>query len=83
MKLIYEIKENLIGKTINQILTTELNISTRLLNKLIKNEKVSANQMKCDTRNLVHLGTVLEINFDIIEDNSNIINTKKNLNIIY
>ena len=83
MKLIYEIKENLIGKTINQILTTELNISTRLLNKLIKNEKVSANQMKCDTRNLVHLGTVLEINFDIIEDNSNIIPTKMNLKIIY
>ncbi len=83
MKLIYEIKENLVGKTINQILISELNISTRLLSKLIKNEKISVNQIKCDTRNTANLGDILEIDFNIIEDNSNIVPTKMNLDIVY
>ena len=83
MKLIYEIKENLAGKTINQILISELNISTRLLSKLIKNEKISVNQIKCDTRNTANLGDILEIDFNIIEDNSNIVPTKMNLDIVY
>ncbi len=83
MKLIYEIKENLVGKTIHQILITELNISTRLLSKLIKNEKISVNRLKCDTRNTANLGDILEINFNIIEDNSNIAPTKMNLDIVY
>ena len=83
MKLIYEIKENLVGKTIHQILITELNISTRLLNKLIKNEKIFINQLHCDTRNTAHLGDIIEIDFNLIEDNSNIVPTKMNLNIVY
>lgn len=83
MKLKYEIKENSIGQSFNQILTNELNISTRLLTKLIKNKKISINKNICDTRNLVNLGDVLEINFDFPEDNSNILPTQMNLDIIY
>lgn len=83
MKLKYRIKENDLGKSINHILTNELDISTRLLTKLIKNEKISVNQNKCNTKNIVHLGDIIEINFDIPEDNSNIIPTPMKLNILY
>ncbi len=83
MKLSYQIQKIDVGKTINQILKTELNISTRLLNKLIKNNQITINQNKCDTRNTANPGDILEINFNIEEDNSNITPTKMNLNIIY
>ena len=83
MKLKYEIKEKDIDKSINNILTNELNISTRLLTKLIKNEKISIHNHKCDTRNIANLGDIIEINLDIPEDNSNIIATQMKLDIIY
>ena len=83
MKLKYEIKEKYIDKSINNILTNELNISTRLLTKLIKNEKISINNHKCNTRNIANLGDIIEINLDIPEDNSNIIATQMKLDIIY
>lgn len=83
MKLKYEIKEKDIDKSINNILTNELNISTRLLTKLIKNEKISIHNHKCDTRNIANLGDIIEINLDIAEDNSNIIPTQMKLDIIY
>lgn len=83
MKLSYQIQEIDVGKTINEILKTELNISTRLLNKLIKSNQITINQDKCDTRNTVNLGDALKINFDTVEDNSNITPTKMDLDIIY
>lgn len=83
MKLEYKINKNDIGKSINCILTTRLNISTRLLTKLIKNGKILVNKNKCNTKNFVSLGDILEINFDVPEDNSNIIPTSINLDIIY
>ena len=81
MKLNYIIKEN--NKNINSILINELNISTRLLNKLIKNKLICLNQQLCDTRKIANSGDVLEISFDLDEDNSNIIPTKMNLQIVY
>lgn len=83
MKLKYKIKENSIGQSFNQILTNELNISTRLLTKLIKSKKISINKDICDTRNPVNLGDIIEIDFDFPEDNSNILPTQMNLDIIY
>lgn len=83
MKLRYSIKENDIGTSINSILINQLNISTRLLTKLIKNEKISINKNKCDTRSTVNLGDIIEINFDIPENNSNIIATQMKLDILY
>lgn len=83
MKLNYIIKEKDMDKNINSILTNELNISTRLLTKLIKNKKISINKNKCDTRNTGNPGDMIEINFDISEDNSNIIPTQMKLDIIY
>ncbi len=83
MKIIYKIEKNNIEKSINYLLTTELNISTRLLNKLIKNKKILVNQKNCNTNDTVNLGDILEINFAITEDSSNIIPTKMNLDILY
>lgn len=81
MKLEYIIKNNKLN--INQILQNELNISSRLLYKLIKNNNLLLNDNICDTRNFANIGDKLEINFNYEEDNSNIIPTKVNLDIIY
>ena len=83
MKLTYQIKKTDVGKTIHQILRTQLNISTRLLSKLMKNQKISINQMKCNTKNTVTLNDLIEINLDIPEDNSNIVASEMKLDIIY
>lgn len=83
MELEYKITKLDIGKSINNILTTKLNISTRLLTKLIKNGKILVNYEKCDTRNMVNIGDIITINFEILEDNSNIVPTKMKLDIIY
>lgn len=83
MKLEYEIKPKDTYKSINTILKNELNISTRLLTKLIKNEKIFINQNKCDTRNTANIGDVIEINFETQENNSNIVPTPIKLDIIY
>lgn len=81
MILNYEVKkENL---TINYILKNELHISTRLLSKLIKNNLVYINNKKCDTRLLAKKGDIISVNLDYTEDNSNIVPTKMNLNIVY
>ena len=81
MKLEYIINDN--KSTINQILQNELNISSRLLYKLIKNNKILLNGNICDTRIAPNIGDILTIDFDYAEDNSNIIPTKINLDIIY
>lgn len=81
MKLEYIINDN--KSTINQILQNELNISSRLLYKLIKNNKILLNGNICDTRITPNIGDILTIDFDYAEDNSNIIPTKINLDIIY
>lgn len=83
MKLEYKIEKKEIGQTVHHILTTKLNISTRLLTKLIKNEKISINQKKCDTRNIVNAEDILTIDFSILEDNTNIVPTPMELDIIY
>ena len=81
MELNYEIKNN--KQTINSILQNELKISSRLLYKLIKLNKIELNHKPCDTRKTCTLGDTITINFDYKEDNSNIIPTKMNLNIIF
>lgn len=81
MQLKYIVKNNELN--INQILQNELNISSRLLYKLIKNERILLNNNICDTRIYANIGDVLIIDFDYEEDNSNIVSTKMKLDIIY
>ena len=51
MELKYKIEESDINQTINGILTSKLKISTRLLNKLIREKSIYLNGTCCDTRN--------------------------------
>lgn len=81
MKLEYIIETN--ESNINQILQNELNISSRLLYKLIKNKQILLNNNICDTRNHANTGDLLIINFDYKEDNSNIVSIEMNLDIVY
>lgn len=81
MILKHTVKEN--GKTINQIIKQEFNLSTRLMNKLIKNKKIFLNNKNIDTRNIAKTGDIITIDLNYDEDNSNIVPTKMNLDIIY
>ena len=81
MEINYEIKNN--TQTINSTLQNELKISSRLLYKLIKLNKIELNHKPYDTRKTGTFGDTITINFDYEEDNSNIIPTKMNLNIIF
>ena len=69
--------------TINQILKTEFNISSILLNRLIKNNKILLNNTKCDTRISPNIGDIITVDLSMQEDNSNIVATKMPLDIIY
>lgn len=81
MNLKYIVKNNELN--INQILQNELNISSKLLYKLIKNGCILLNGGICDTRNYANKGDVLTVDFNYEEDNSNIVPTKMDLNIVF
>ncbi len=83
MELKHIINQNEKNETINSILTNQLQISNKLLNKLIKNKSIFLNGLICDTRNKALHGDVLIIDLNNKEDNSNIISTKMDLNIIF
>ena len=81
MKLTYRVKTN--EQTINQILQNELQISSRLLYKLIKMQKILLNNKICDTRSITNAGDIITIDFNYEEDNSNIVPTQMNLDIVF
>lgn len=81
MEIKYIIKNN--NLNINQILQNELKFSTRLLYKLIKKECILLNGVICDTRVIPYIGDILTIDLNYEEDNSNIIPTKVNLDIVF
>lgn len=81
MKINYTVKSSKLN--INQILTNELKISSRLLYKLIKNKCIFINDILCDSRDLANIGDLLTINLDYEEDNSNIVPIKMNLDIVF
>lgn len=83
MKLTYIVKGNDNYKNINEILSSEFHFSTRLNTKLIKNKKILKNNVVTDTRSSVVSGDIIIADFDYDEDNSNIIPTKMDLDIIY
>lgn len=83
MKLNYIVEENCKYTNINQILINEFNISSRLRNKLIRLHHIYKNSIAVDTRDSLNLNDLIIIDFDYEEDNSNIIPTKMELNIVY
>lgn len=83
MELKYVVEDLSTYQNINQILTNHFKISTRLLNKLIKNHLIYKNSAIADTRESISIGDIITINLNYNEDNSNIIPTKMTLDIIY
>ena len=82
MELEYLVKNNKY-KNINEILSLEFKISTRLKNKLIKKNMLFLNNTTCDTRAPVKIGDKLIIDFNYEEENSNIVPNGMDLDIIY
>lgn len=70
-------------ENIHSLLKNELHISNRLLTKLIEENYIMLNGSICDTRNSFEVNDILIINFDYPEDNTNVVPTKMNLDIIY
>ena len=68
---------------INDILFKEFHISTRLRTKLIKNKCIYVNNNICDTRDKISIGDTITVDLSLDEDNSNIVSTPMNLDIIY
>ncbi len=83
MELNYTVTNNCQYSNINQILVNEFNISTRLRNKLIRLKCIYKNSAVADTRDYISAGDIITIDFDYGEDNSNIVPTKMELDIIY
>ena len=93
MKLSYTVKDNTY-KTVREVLRAYFNISDRLLTKIKKQNKINLIHTNILDKNIhfsdfniidgiLNIGDIVEINMDFEEDNSNIVPTKMNLNIIY
>lgn len=80
MELHYQVKSE---KIINNVLKENLHISTRLLYKLIKLNKIYLNHNLCDTRCIANVGDIITIDFNYAEENSNIVPTDMPLDIKY
>ncbi len=83
MILEYNVTKKDINKTINQIINEKFDLSNRLFNKLIKNKQIFINNKNVDTRLMPNIEDQIIIDLNYIEDNSNIISKKMNLNILY
>ena len=85
MELIYYITDKVKNRyeTIHSLLKNELQISNRLLTKLIEEQGILLNGSVCDTRNLFESNDILTVNFNYAENNDNIVPTKMDLDIIY
>lgn len=83
MELIHKIIKDDFNKTINEIILKEFNFSNRLLTKIIKNKHILFNEKEIDTRTLISNSGIIKIDFNYDEDNSNIVATKMNLDIVY
>lgn len=83
MVLNYIIKETDINQNINEIISSNFNISSRLKTKLIKMKRIKINNEIIDTRKSANPNDTLTIDLNYDEDNSNVISTKMDLDIIY
>lgn len=83
MKLKYVVKQNDLYETVNQVLINEFKISSRLLAKLIKLQKIYLNSKIIDSRASVCHSDLIEVDLSYEEDNSNIVPSEMALDIIY
>lgn len=83
MKLTYTVQPNDNFTNVKEILKIQFQISDRLLLKLKKAQKIFVNKKNIPIWSLVNPKDVIEVYMDFEEDNSNILATKMNLNILY
>lgn len=83
MLLSYTIKESDNYSCVKEVLKSYFKISDRLLLKLKKNNKIYVNGILSNISSSLSFGDIVEVLIDFEEDNSNIIPTKMNLDIIY
>ena len=83
MDLIYNVKNDCNYLNINDVIFNEFKISNRLFSKLINTNSIFLNDKNVDTRNRISFGDTVRINFDYIEDNSNIVPLNWDLSILY
>lgn len=83
MILKYKIKETDTYRIIKEVLKSYFQISDRLLLKLKRNEKIFLNSEKSYVYSSVKANDIVEVFLDFDEDNSNIVPTKMNLDILY
>lgn len=83
MKLTYTVKQNDTYKTLKEVLKAYFKISDRLLLKLKKNDKILLNSEITYMHHPVKGNDIIEVFLDLEEDNSNIVPTKMDLDIIY
>lgn len=69
--------------TINDVLINEFQFSSRLMSKLIKNKKIYLNNSFCDTRKCINYNDEIVVDLSGKENNSNIVATNMDLDIIY
>ena len=83
MKLEYTVKgtDNYIN--LKDLLKNHFEISDRLLVKLKHNQKLFINDASVSVNSPLRINDVVSIFIDFVEDNSNIVPTKMDLNIIY
>lgn len=72
MKLQYTVKKEDAYQNVNDVLSKQFHISTRLKTKLINHEMVSLNDKVCDTRMPIKEDDIILVDFNMIEDNTNI-----------
>ena len=70
-------------KTVRQVLNNEFNISYNLLVKLKKNKKIFLNGSETYLDMIISDKDIITVIIDFQEDNSNIVPTTMNLNILY
>ena len=83
MKLKYIVDKNCKYTTLKEVLKAYYHISDRLLLKLKKSNKILLNSNPTYLDKVLELNDSIEVYIDFEEDNSNIVPTKMNLNIIY
>ena len=82
MDLKYTVK-NQEYQTIKEVLKSEFDISSRLYLKLKKSNHIFLNSSPTSYDKVINKGDVIEIDLGFEEDNSNIISTKIDLDILY
>ena len=83
MLLEYTINKNNVYTNLKEVLKIQFKLSDRLLLKLKRNNKIYINNQIANINSKIVHGDTISILIDFEEDNSNIVPTKMDLNIVY